>query len=82
MQSFRKLHMHKRMQKLINWDNPVARAAPAVPMPRVKINSGSRIIFSRPPAVMPNMAKNALPWKRSRLFIIKEQVIKGAARKI
>ena len=82
MQSWRKLHMHTRMQKLMNWDIPVARAAPAVPMPRVKMKMGSNPMLISPPAVIPNMAKKAFPWKRSRLFMMKEQIIKGAARRI
>ena len=39
------------MQKLINWESPVAKAAPAVPIPRVKINSGSRTRLATAPIV-------------------------------
>ena len=49
-------YIREALQKLINWESPVAKAAPAVPIPRVKINSGSRAIFKRPPMVIPTMA--------------------------
>ena len=76
------LHINSRIQKLINWESPVARAAPAVPMSSPKIKIGSKTMFNTPPVVIPTMANNAFPWKRSRLFIIKEHIINGAATKI
>ena len=80
--SLRRLHWARRMQKLINWDRPVAMAAPEVPIPRPKMKMGSRAMLRIPPAVIPTMAKAARPWSRSRLFMIKEHIIKGVARKI
>jgi len=55
-QLFLRLHWQSRMQKLVNWDRPVAIAAPAVPRSRPKIKIGSRKIFKIPPDAMPNMA--------------------------
>lgn len=82
MHSFFVLHIKNRIQKLIIWDNAVASAAPEVPSPRPKIKMGSRKIFKIPPVVIPIMENNAFPWKRSRLFMIKEHTIKGAAMKM
>lgn len=80
--SLRRLHWARRMQKLINWDRPVAMAAPEVPRPRPKIKMGSRAMLRMPPVVIPTMAKAARPWSRSRLFMIKEHIMKGVARKM
>ena len=75
----RVLHMISRMVKLTVWEMPVAMAAPAVPRFRPKIRMGSRIMFRMPPVVMPTMPYMASPWKRSRLFITKEDIMKGVA---
>ena len=55
---------------------------PQSPISKPKMRMGSNPMLIKPPAVMPNMAKKAFPWKRRRLFRIKEQIMKGAARKI
>ena len=43
-------------QKLVNWLMMVAQAAPATPISRVKIKSGSSPMFKMAPLVMPTMA--------------------------
>ena len=70
------------MQKLTNCDRAVAMEAPAVPSPKPKMNSGSRAMLSTPPVVMPIIAYCVRPWKRKRLFIAREDIMKGAARKM
>lgn len=45
-----------RMQKLTNWLMTVAIAAPAMPMWKTKINSGSSAMLRMPPAAMPTIA--------------------------
>ena len=54
-------------------------AAPAVPKPKVKMNSGSSPMFKTPPVAMPTMASAALPSPRRMLFITKDAHITGAA---
>ena len=70
----------RRITKLIAWLSDVAMAAPAVPRPKVNMKSGSRAMFSTPPAVIPTMAKAAFPSLLRRLFITKEVHMKGAPR--
>ena len=82
MHPFLLLHWASRMQKLMNWESPVAMAAPEVPRFRPNMNRGSRAMFRIPPAVMPIMANAARPWRRRRLFMIKEHIINGVAIKI
>ena len=60
----------------------VAIPAPAIPISKVKIRSGSRIILRIPPVAMPIIASFAIPSKRRILFITNEVVIAGAAIKI
>ena len=48
-------NIDKSMKKEMNWLNAVAIAAPAVPKPKTKMNSGSRAMFKIPPVVMPTM---------------------------
>ena len=45
-----------RMQKLTNWLMTVAIAAPAMPIPNTKMNSGSSAMLRMPPAAMPTIA--------------------------
>ena len=48
-------YIREALQKLINWESPVAKAAPAVPMSRVKINSGSSTRLMMAPRIMQRM---------------------------
>ena len=48
-------YIREALQKLINWESPVAKAAPAVPIPRVKINSGSRTRLAAAPIATESM---------------------------
>ena len=43
-------------KKLTAWLRLVASAAPATPMPKVKMNTGSKMMLSTAPEVMPIMA--------------------------
>ena len=72
----------RRMKKLTSWLRDVAMAAPAVPRPRVKMKTGSRMMLSTPPVVMPTMAKAALPSLLRRLFITNEAHMNGQPRKM
>ena len=66
------------MQKLMNWLRMVAMAAPAMPMSKVKMNSGSSTMFRMPPAEMPTMASVAFPSARSTLLSTNEAHMNGA----
>ena len=46
-------YIREALQKLINWESPVASAAPAVPIPSVKMKIGSRMIFISAPTTCP-----------------------------
>ena len=56
--------------------------SPGCAQTKAEDEDGSRAMLRMPPAVIPTMAKAARPWSRSRLFMIKEHIIKGVARKI
>ena len=73
---------NSRMPKDTAWETMVARAAPAMPMSKTKMNRGSRAMFSTPPVVRPTMARKALPSKRRRLLSTKEAHIQGAPIRI
>ena len=54
-------NINSRMQKLTPWLSAVATPAPAVPIPKPKISTGSSRIFRMPPVTSPIMARFALP---------------------
>ncbi len=56
----------------------VAIAAPPAPIPSPKINTGSRIILTTLPTILPIMAILARPSVRSWLAGIRVRMIKGA----
>ena len=70
------------MQKLISWLSAVASAAPAMPMSKTKMNSGSSATFRRPPAQMPYMESIASPSERSVLFSTNDAHMTGAASRM
>ena len=73
---------HARMQKLTSWLSAVASAAPAMPMSKAKMNSGSSATFRRPPAQMPYMESIASPSERSVLFSTNDAHMTGAASRM
>ena len=56
----------------------VAMAAPAAPMPRTWIKTGSRTIFTTEPPTLPSMDRVEEPSQRSRLECINGSMIAGA----
>ena len=49
-------------QALTPWEMTVAVAAPRTPIPKPKINSGSKAMFSTAPISTEHMATRACPW--------------------
>ena len=66
------------MPKLIICPSIVAKAAPFMPIPMVKIKIGSRTILSKLPRQRPTMEKTAFPWDFNILLSTKEAHIIGA----
>ena len=70
------------MQKLTHWLRTVARAAPPMPMRKVKMKSGSSAMLSSPPVHSPHIASTASPSARRMLLSTKEEHITGAPSRI
>ena len=60
----------------------VARAAPPAPIFKVKIKSGSRIIFITDPIIVPTIEEVAKPSVRIKLLGVNETIIKVEPRAI
>ena len=74
--------MRSRSVKPTHCESIVASDAPSVPIPRVKIRSGSSAMFSTAPEMMPTMAVAALPCRRIWLFITSDAMMKGVPTRI
>ena len=64
------------------WPMIVASAAPAMPMWKVKMNSGSRIVFKTAPVSVHSMEKRGLPSARIRLDPPVVRIRKGKPREV
>jgi len=60
----------------------VAQAAPLTPILQVKMRNGSSRTFSTAPVTIPYMARLAFPCRRIWLFSVREEVRKGAPRRM
>ena len=54
------------------WLNTVAMAAPRTPMPKTKMKTGSRRMFSAAPIITVSMLVLAKPWEVINMFMPRE----------
>ena len=81
MQSPR-VHCHSSTKKVTISPIMVAAPAPAKPMPKPNISSGSRRIFSTAPLARPYIDRLAKPWKRRMQLREVAAALKGMEMRI
>ena len=73
---------HPRIRKLTSWLSAVASAAPAMPISKTKMNSGSSPTFRSPPTHMPYIESVASPSARRTLLSTNDAHMTGAASRM
>ena len=67
--------------QLASWESTVATAAPATPMSKTKMKSGSSTMLSAAPSTTENMPFLAKPWLMMNWFMPRESRLKAVPQR-